>query len=160
LIDPVVSISFRSVALAAIAFWIPVMLSFRFAPGAIWAEYPGIVYHLLMYILVAKLPSPEWARAAGYGWLTLDIMTGVLVLNRVPRAIADPVRLGSHIFGGLWFIMVSLCGSLPIKIVGVLAGALLFGYTFVSPFLSTVWLSPASVLVLAWLWILAWRNGY
>ncbi|AXC09971.1 hypothetical protein ACPOL_0600 [Acidisarcina polymorpha] len=112
-----------------------------------------------MYALVAKLPAAEWAKAAGYGWLTLDIMAGVLVINRVPRTIADPVRLAGHVFAGLWFITVSLDGSAPLRILGALAGILLFGYTLASPYLSPVWLAPASILILTWLSVLAWRNG-
>ena len=51
----------------------PVVASFRFAPGIWWAEYVGILYHLAMFLLVFKLPAPEWAKAAGYGWLLLDV---------------------------------------------------------------------------------------
>ena len=54
--------------------------------------------------------------------------------------------------------MVSLQGSLAAKLVSLPAGAILFAYTFASSFLPTVWLSPASILVLAWLAILAWQN--
>jgi hypothetical protein len=38
-------------------------------------------------------------------------------------------------------------------------GALLFAYTFASPFLARVWLSPAAILMLVWLAIVAWQNG-
>jgi hypothetical protein len=30
---------------------------------------------LLLFPIVAMLPAPRWARAAGYGWLVADIAT-------------------------------------------------------------------------------------
>lgn len=55
--------------------------------------------------------------------------------------------------------MASLQGSLAAKLVGLPAGVILFVYTFASPFLPTVWLSPAAIFVGAWLAIIAWQNG-
>ena len=83
----------------------------------------------------------------------------ILRINLVQPAIAQHVRLGGHIFAGIWIVMASLQGSLAAKLVGLPAGAILFAYSFASPFLPTVWLSPASILILAWLAILAWQNG-
>jgi hypothetical protein len=159
MVDPVLSLSTRTVSLIALVLWVPVVASFRLAPGSRWASYVGIFYHLAMFLLVFKLPAPEWARAAGYGWLLLDVTAGALVINHVPRAIAGNVRLGGHIFAGIWFVMASLQGSPAAKLAGLPAGLLLFAYTFASPFLPTIWLSPASVFVLAWLGIIAWQNS-
>jgi hypothetical protein len=158
-IDPIASVSPRAIALIAFFLFAPVVGSFRFAPGSRWPEYLGIVFHLSMFVLVSKLTAPDWAKAAGYGWLLLDVMTGALLINRVPHAIADHVRLGGHIFGGIWIVTASLQGSPAAMWIGLLAGTFLFGYTFVSPFLQPVWLSPASILVLTWLVIIAWQNG-
>jgi hypothetical protein len=55
--------------------------------------------------------------------------------------------------------MASLQGSLAAKLVGLPTGVILFAYTFASPFLARVWLSPAAILMLVWLAILAWQNG-
>jgi len=159
IVDPVLSLSTRAVSLIALALWVPVVASFRFAPGNRWAEYVGIFFHLAMFLLVFKLPAPEWAKAAGYGWLLLDVAAGALAINHVPRTIAGNVRLGGHLFAGIWFVMASLQGSLAAKLAGLPAGLLLFAYTFASPFLPTAWLSPASILVLVWLGIVARQNG-
>lgn len=159
MVDPVLSLSIRTVSLTALLLWAPVVTSFRFAPGARWAGYVGIFFHLAVFLLVFKLPAPEWAKAAGYGWLLLDVAAGVLGINGVQPAIAQHVRLGGHIFAGIWIVMASLQGSLAAKLAGLPAGAMLFSYTFASPFLPTVWLSPAAILVLVWLAILAWQNG-
>ena len=147
LVDPLLSLSIRTVSLIALLLWVPVVAHFRFAPGARWAEYVGIFFHLAVFFLVFKLPAPEWAKAAGYGWLLLDVAAGTLRINQVQPAIAQHVRLGGHIFAGIWIVMASLQGSLAAKLAGLPAGAILFAYTFASPFLPTVWLSPASILV-------------
>ncbi|WP_158906845.1 hypothetical protein [Burkholderia sp. L27(2015)] len=159
MVDPLLSISVRAVALTAFILFAPVVASFKLAPGSRWPEYLGIFFHLATFFLVAKLPAPEWARAAGYSWLVLDVTTGAMIINRVPRAVADYVRLGGHIFAGIWIVVASLQGSAAAMLIGLPAGAFLFGYTFASPFLRPVWLSPASILVLLWLAIIAWQNG-
>jgi hypothetical protein len=112
-----------------------------------------------MFLLVLKLPAPEWARAAGYGWLLLDVVAGALMINHVPRAIAGNVRLGGHIFAGIWIVMASLQGSPAAKLAALPAGLFLFAYTFASPFLPPAWLRPASIFVLVWLGIIARQNG-
>ena len=159
MVDPLLSLSIRTVSLIALWLFAPVVASFRFAPGTRWPGYVGIFYHLAVFLLVFKLPAPEWARAAGYGWLLLDVAAGVFRINQAQSTIAQHIRLGGHIFAGIWIAMVSLQGSLATKLVGLPAGAILFAYTFASPFLPTVWLSPAAILVLAWLAILTWQNG-
>ena len=100
MVDPLLSLSVRTVSLIALSLFAPVVASFRFAPGTRWPGYVGIFYHLAVFLLVFKLPAPEWARAAGYGWLLLDVAAGILRINQVQPAIAQHVRLGGHIFAG------------------------------------------------------------
>lgn len=149
----------RILAIAAIAFFAPVAVTFAIAPGVWWADYPGIFFHLAIFLLVPCLPAPDWAKAAGYGWIVLDVMTGVLTLHGVPHAIADSVRLGGHIFAGIWIASASMSGSSPMNVVGLITGAWLFTFTFVSPFLPMTMLAPASISMLLWLGIVAWQNG-
>jgi len=165
--DPARFLSTRLIAVAALLFFAPVVASIL-APAVVsfgvadpaWARnYPGILFHLALFLLVAKIEAPEWARAAGYGWLVLDVMTGVLTLNGVPHEIYDFVRLGGHIFGGIWIATASLSGSTPVKVIGLVTGIYLSGFTFVSPFLSLKVLGPNAILVLVWLAIIAWQNG-
>lgn len=158
-IDPLASAPPRLFSMAALLCFFPVVISFAVAPGAWWVDYPGILFHLAMFMLVAKLDAPDWAKAAGYGWLFLDVTTGVLTLNHVPRDLAINVRLGGHIFAGIWIATVSLSGSRLIRIVGVLMSALLFGYTFLSPFLPLKALSATSFLYLIWLATISVQNG-
>ncbi len=108
---------------------------------------------------MARLEAPEWARAAGYGWLILDVTAGVLTLNGVPYGIYEHVRFGGHVFGGIWIATASLSGSRPLAIVGVVTGLYLSAFTFASPFLSPKVLGPDGILVLVWLAIIAWQGG-
>lgn len=130
--DPIASLSPRVPAIAALLFFAPVVISFAVAPGHWWINYPGILFHLSLFLLVPKLDAPEWARAAGYGWLILDVTSGVMTMGNVAHDIAYFLRYGGHIFAGIWIVTVSLSGSRAVKITGVLAGALLFLYSFVT----------------------------
>ena len=160
MIDPARSLSVRLISVVAFLCFAPVVISIIVAPGAAWVRnYPGILFHLALFLLVAKLEAPDWAKAAGYGWLILDVMTAVLTLNGVPHEIYDYVRLGGHIFGGIWFVTASLSGSRPVQVVGVINGVWLSGFTFASPFLPLKVLGPTSILTLVWLAIIAWQNG-
>jgi len=95
--DPARSLSVRSIAVAAFIFFAPVVVSIIVAPGAAWGRnYPGILFHLALFLLVAKLEAPEWARAAGYGWLVLDVMTAVLTLDGVPYELYIYNQLGGQ----------------------------------------------------------------
>lgn len=159
MIDEGSIVSARVAALAALVFFAPVAVTFAVAPGVWWADYPGILFHLALFLLVPCLPAPKWAQAAGYGWLVVDVLTSVLTLNNVPHTIADPVRLGGHIFAGVWIVTASIPGSWPVRIFGVLTGAMLFAYTFASPFLPMTFIAPASVTMLVWLSVIAWQGG-
>ena len=151
MIDPFRNVPARWFAVAAFAFFAPVVASFAISPGNYWINYPGLFFHLAVFMLGAKLPAPEWARAAGYGWLLLDVMTGVLALNHVPPSISMYVRLSGHIFAGIWVMTSSLSGSRSMKYVGIVTGAWISSYTFFSPFVSMKILGPDSVLFLVWL---------
>lgn len=157
--DPAASLSPRVLATAALLFFVPVVISFAVAPGKWWINYPGILFHLALFLLVPKLDAPEWARAAGYGWLLLDVTSGVMTMGNVAHDVAYFERYGGHIFAGIWITTVSLSGSRPVKITGVLAGALLFLYSFVARFVPPVALSVTSPLILIWLGFIAWQNG-
>lgn len=67
MVDPFRSVGPRWFALAALVFFFPVVVSFAVFPGAWWVDYPGIWFHLAMFMLVSKLDAPDWAKVAGYG---------------------------------------------------------------------------------------------
>lgn len=157
--DPLERVQARWFALAAVLLWLPISVSILLASHTAWVDYLGIALHLAIFMLVAKLQAPEWAKAAGYGYLLLDVTTGVMTLNGVPLSTALYLRLAGHIFCGIWISVASLRGPTIMKIVGVTTAGWLAGYTFVSPFVPTSALGPASVLTLIWLGLIAWQNG-
>jgi hypothetical protein len=151
--------SARILALAAFVAFVPVVVTFAVAPGVWWAEYPGMLFHLSMFFLVPWLPAPAWAKAAGYGWLIIDTTVGAMALNGVPREIVMPMRLGGHIFAGIWILTTSLSGSISMRLIGCIAGIWLSAFTFAARFVPLPVLAPASLLVLVWLAIIAWQEG-
>ncbi|WP_078741857.1 hypothetical protein [Pseudomonas fluorescens] len=151
--------SARTCAIVAILMFAPVVASYVWHTNREWLDYPGIFFHLAIFLLVPRLPAPDWARAAGYGWLVLDVTVGVMTLNHVPAEIAMPIRLGGHIFAGIWIVNVSLLAIRPIKLTGFIAGAWLFSYSFVSPFVPKTALAPTALMMLLWLGLIAWHNG-
>jgi hypothetical protein len=157
--DPLARVQPRWFALAALLLWIPIAVSLPLVSGAAWVDYLGIVLHLAVFMLVAKLDAPEWARAAGYGYLLLDVTTGVLTLNGVPDPIPLYLRLSGHIFAGIWIATAALRGPTIMKVAGVAQAVSLAGYTFVSPYVPISALAPASVLTVAWFALLVWNNG-
>ncbi len=151
-------LGFRTLALIPPALFAPVVISFAVVPGAIAFEYVGILFHLSVLPLVARLHAPEWARAAGYGWLTLDVAAGALMINGISQETASAVRLGGHVLAGVWIVTASLLvKAVVVRVLGVAGGAWLGLYTFVAPVLPAGALGPASVLILAWFLSLAWK---
>ncbi|PRY23326.1 hypothetical protein [Pseudosporangium ferrugineum] len=149
---------FPVLAILPLIFFIPPVVSFAVDPGGVWAEYPGILFHLAMLLLISRMRAPEWARAAGYGWITIDVLTGVLVINAVSDDLTWAVRLGGHVLAGVWIVTAALLTRwLPIRIVGALCGSFLALYSFGSAFLPEQVLYPASPLMLTWLALLAIR---
>ena len=148
----------RATALAAIACFVPVIYTFATGP-AFWADYPGILFHLFIFVLVSRLPAPEWVKMAGYGWLVIDTVVGAMTLNGVGHDIFMPMRLGGHIFAGIWIVGTSLRGAPVMKWVGLVTGVWLSGYTFIAPFAPMEVLYPASMLVVVWLGIVAYLGG-
>jgi hypothetical protein len=128
--------------------------------SAIVAELIGIVgvaEHLLLFPIVAALPAPRWARAAGYGWLVIDMATDIMQLNGVDKSIYLSLRYGGHISASLWIASASWQAKGTIRIVGWLLALDLFIYSFIAfiPFTFVV-LFPSLVLLPVW-FVLAGR---
>lgn len=151
-------LSFRATAILPMILFTPTLVLGIVAPGSKVGSSLGIVFHLSMLFIVSRMPAPDWARAAGFGWLTLDVLCGAMLINAVPYEIAWPVRLGGHVLGGVWLITASiLCGSKMARFLGVFTGLWLGLYTFVGTVLPPVYLAPPGILMIVWLGLLAWK---
>jgi len=135
-------------------------VSLSLPPSGPRAEYPGIFFHLAILALVSLLAAPTWGQSAGYLWVCLDVLAGVLAIQNVPSELVMNVRLGGHIFAGIWLIASSFRASMGLRIVGIVAGAWLTGYTFLATFLPAKFLAPATILMVVWLIIVAIQNKH
>lgn len=152
-------LSFRTLAVLPIVLFIPTLVSFAVAePGVIWPEYTGVFFHLSILFVIFRMRAPAWTKAAGVAWITLDVLTGITWINGVPYDTTWPIRLGGHVFAGTWIATSSLFAtSRSIRVVGVLTGVWLGGYSFVANIAPEPVLYPASLLLIAWFALLAWR---
>jgi hypothetical protein len=113
----------------------------------------GVAPLLLLFPIVAMLPAPRRARAAGCGSLVVDTATDVMALNGVPVSTYLPMRYGGHVSAALWIAVASWRIRGASRIIGLLLALDLGGYSFVAPFDPThvVGLLPSFVLLPIWL---------
>ncbi|CAM3843022.1 hypothetical protein KIPE111705_27590 [Kibdelosporangium persicum] len=148
--------SLRSVALLPLVLFFPAVIAFFVDPDVAWGEYLGVFFHLSILFLVSRLEAAPWAKAAGYGWVTLDVLAGILMINDVAYDTAWAVRLGGHVLAGVWIVSSSLVSSARlVSVVGVITGLWLAGYSFVGEVLPETFLRPAGILILVWFALLA-----
>lgn len=139
--------------------FLPTLVSFVIdEPGAVWVEFPGVFFHLALLLMISRLDAPDWAKAAGYGWITLDVLSGILTINAVPYEITWPVRLGGHVLAWVWIAMSSvfLRRHPVVTAVGVVTGVWLGGCSFVIAHAPDAILAPSSILIMVWFAMLAW----
>jgi hypothetical protein len=150
--------SLRTVAtIALVLMLIPLPLFvFKDGTGAYVREYLGILWHLSMFFLIAKLPTPPWGRLAGFAWVILDVLSGMLYIRGTSHELAYSIRMAAHIFLGTWLMSSALTTtSRWIRICGIVAGAWLFIYSWVSPFVPDSFLVPNMPFFIAWLVLIA-----
>lgn len=119
----------------------------------------GIAPHLLLFVVVAALPAPVWAKSAGYGWLAIDMTTDIMALNGVADTTFLSMRYGGHIAAALWIASASWEAKGATRAVGLLLALDLAGYSFIAPFVSFVALLPSIVLLPAWFVLVARHAG-
>jgi len=148
--------SLRLVALLPLLLFLPVVIAFFTDPDVAWGEYLGVFFHLSILFLVSRLDAAPWAKAAGYGWVTLDVLVGILMINGIEYDTAWAVRLGGHVLAGVWIVAASLVSrSWPVRVVGVITGVWLAAYSFVATLLAEEFLRPAGIMILVWFALLA-----
>src|SRR5438045_2062313 len=78
----------------------------------------GAAAHLALLPVVAAMPAPQWARAAGYGWLIIDTMLNVASVNGLDAGVAGALRLGGHVSSALWIATAAHNARGPVKAIG------------------------------------------
>ena len=111
----------------------------------------GVAEHLLLFPVVAALPAPRWARAAGYGWLVLDSATDIMQLNGAVKLTYLSLRYGANVAAALWIASASWQAKGVIRIVGCYVALDLAVYSFIAfiPFTFVI-LLPSLVLFPVW----------
>ncbi len=113
----------------------------------------AVTFHVLLFPVVANLPSTEWARACGYGWIILDITSNMMQVNGVDEHLCSALRYGAHIPAVIWIITSSVhCNRLMLS-VGVVQGVIMAGYSFIAPWAPAWVLYPAMILLIVWLFL-------
>lgn len=149
-------LSLRAAALLPLVLFFPVVIAFFVNPNVAWGEYLGVFFHLSILFLVSRLEAAPWAKAAGYGWVTLDVLAGILMINDVPYDTAWAVRLGGHVLAGVWIVSSSLVSrAWPVTVVGTITGLWLASYSFVGDVLPESFLSPAGICIVIWFALVA-----
>ena len=143
-------------AIAAVLFAIVIALVASKREGDL-ADIVGIVYHALLLPIVALLPAPLYAQAAGFGWAILDVLAGTLPLNGVDRSLARAVRLGAHVPAGIWMVAAGLANGGLIAIVGVPLGMVTAGHALLARRVGMRPLIASAPFVCLWLGLIAWR---
>jgi fatty acid desaturase len=111
----------------------------------------AVAFHVVLFPVVAELPSTDWARAAGYGWLVLDIAANIMQVNGVDEHTCTALRYGAHIPAIIWIITSSLKASRIMQVVGFAQALIMGSYSFVAPWAPMWMLYPAMVLLIIWL---------
>lgn len=151
-------LSFRASATLPPLLFAPTLIGALVSPGSWWGTTLGILFHISALFFISRIPAPAWARAAAFGWLTVDIAVGIMTLNLVPYDIYMPMRLGGHVMAAMWLITVSvLSRPLIIQILGVIAGLWLGLFSFFGALLPVVVVGPPGVLVVVWILIVGLR---
>lgn len=121
------------------------------------ATIDAIAFHLLLFPVIAALPAPAWAKAAGYGWLVIDIASSVMTVNGIADATTMALRLGGHIAAVTWIAAAAWSARGWTRAVGYALAAFLGTYSFWGQFEPQAALAPALLLMAAWVALSAGR---
>jgi hypothetical protein len=112
----------------------------------------GVAEHLLLFPAVDALPAPRWAKAAGYGWLVIDIATEIMGLGGVAKVTYLSLRYGGHISAAIWIASASWQEKGAMRIVGYLLALdlVIYSFTIFVPFAFVI-LIPSLVLLPLWI---------
>lgn len=141
------------------------LFAFHGGSGEYLREYVGLIWHLVMFFFIQKLPIPQWGRTCGNLWICLDVLSGILYIlhfynigsagDKAAINLCLAIRLAAHCFEGLWLMSSALTTKhRAIQICGLLAGLLLAGYSLISPFAPGWLLMLNSPFMLVWFYLI------
>ena len=119
----------------------------------------AVAFHLALFPVIARLPAPDWGKAAGYGYLVIDIASSIMSVNGVLSTTAMPLRLGGHIAAATWVAAAAWQARGLTRVVGLGLAVALAAYSFAAPWVSFAAFMPAVLLMIAWLFLTVRRLG-
>jgi len=111
----------------------------------------GAAAHLVLMPVVAAMPAPQWARAAGYGWLVIDTMLNVASVNGLDPGIAGALRLGGHASSALWMATAAHNSTGAVRAIGWPLAVVLMIHAFAAPWAPAWVVFPPFVTIPVWL---------
>ena len=133
-------------------FFVAYLTPLQVGDGTLPGTLLSLSEHLILFPIIAALPAPQWAKSAGWGWLTIDMSTDIMALNGVPPATYLALRYGGHISSALWVAAASWQGKGALRWIGWLYALDLASYSFLAAYKgSFVILFPSLVLLPLWL---------
>jgi len=141
-------------AIHLITYFIPAIRDVTTSSSVFGAEalaLLAVAEHLILLPVIAALPAPGWARAAGYGWLVLDIATDIMQLNGVGKLTYLGLRYGANVAAAIWIASAAWQGKGAMRVIGVIVAIDIALYSFIAfiPFTFLV-LVPSLVLLPLW----------
>jgi len=111
----------------------------------------GAAAHLVLLPVVAAMPAPAWARAAGYGWLIIDTMLNVASVNGLDPNITGALRLGGHASSALWMATAAQHSKGAVRAIGWPLAIVLMIHAFAAPWAPAWVIYPPFVTIPVWL---------
>jgi hypothetical protein len=143
-------------AIHLITYFIPAIRDVTTSSSVIGAEalaLLAVAEHLVLFPVIAALQAPRWARAAGYGWLVLDIATDIMQLNGADKTYLG-LRYGANVAAAIWIASAAWQSRGAIRVIGVIVALDLVIYSFIAFVPFTFWvLIPSLVLLPLWLFL-------
>jgi hypothetical protein len=141
-------------AIHLVTYLIPAIRNATTASSPVVAELLaliGVAEHLLLFPVVAALPAPRWAKAAGYGWLVIDMASDIMQLNGVAQLSYLGLRYGGHISAAIWIAASAWQGRGALRVIGLILAIDLIIYSFIAFLpLTFIVLLPSLVLLPLW----------
>lgn len=114
-------------------------------------EFLGPLYRLLLIPAVFFLPSPSWAKMAGWLWILFDSALNIGVINGMDAALALQLRLGIHLAFGVWATAAAWVATGGLRWWGLATGIITAGYSFVAPWVSEIILISTLFLLIVFI---------
>lgn len=132
-------------------FFLPAPISKGVQDGTLFGAILAVAEHMIMFPVIAALSAPQWSKAAGYGWVVIDMTTDIMALNGVDSTIYVSLRYGGHISAAIWFATASWRVKGSIRLFGLLTALNLGLYSFIAYFAPPMVLAPLSIWMIVWL---------